>query len=101
MPFYPFHQYVYHVLLLRLTELPAGFDPMPFLKASSAAGSGSVLRNKDRMTFHWCLLSIIGYNLRGKTLRHKILCMAPYRFHPFICNIGSVLIFELEPASEN
>lgn len=56
-----------------------------------------MLCQKNRMSPHWSLFSIIGNHRRRQTLTYKILCMPPNCVHPFVTNILPVFLRQTEP----
>lgn len=74
----PCHNYIYKIILLRLTQFLAGLHFMPLSDALPTACSCCVLSNKCRITTHWCLLAIICYICRSFSLCNKVLSMLSY-----------------------
>ena len=75
---YPCHNYIYEILLLHFTQVSARLHLVPFPNTLPAACSSCVLCYKYRMSFSWCLLTIVRNYCRSFSLGNKILCMLPY-----------------------
>lgn len=58
---YPFHYYVYGVLLFVIRQFMAFFYAVPFLHAATAATSCCMLCGEYRMPAHWGLPAVVGY----------------------------------------
>ena len=61
LSFYPFHYYVYGVLLFVIRQFMAFLYAVPFLHAATAATSCCMLCGEYRMPAHWGLPAVVGY----------------------------------------
>ena len=68
----PYHNYIYKIILLHLTQFLAGLHFMPLSDALPAACCCCVLGNKYWMSTHWCLFAIICYICRSFPLCNKV-----------------------------
>src|SRR5574344_1691 len=102
MPFKPFHNNVYSILLFIFGQLSPFRNIMPFFKTSTATASCCMLCNerwKYTMT-HRCLSAIIWYVGRCKTLRYYFCCtFANCLPIPFL-NIFLVFAVKIETAAK-
>ena len=73
---------------------------MPLLDTIPAACGGCVLGNKDRMSLHRCLFTVISRGLRSYPCGYEIESMLPDGVHTFILNIAEVFILECKLGSK-
>lgn len=88
----PCHDHIHKIILMYLAEFSARLHLMPFSDAFPTAGCRCMLRNKYRMSFCWCLLSIVWNKCRCFTLYNKILCVLSYHIQAFLIDVIKILL---------
>ena len=96
----PAHEDIRNMTDLPVIQFISGFDPVPFEQTASAAGSGGMLGNKNRMSPHGGLLSVVCRKIRGKPSGNEIYRMLPDRIHALFINVGKVFRGKCKPAPE-
>jgi hypothetical protein len=79
------------VILFASSELAALGNSVPFLQAAAAARRGCVLRDKDRMSLEWCLLSVIHGKRRREAAGYEIPSVLDNGRHSFPPQIIALL----------
>src|SRR5208337_1141959 len=79
--------------------MPFG-DRVPFLKAASAAGSGGVLGDEDRVVPHRGLLAVVRWIGGSETLLDELLSVRHHGVQPFALQVFPFSGTKAEPATE-
>lgn len=75
-------------------------NSMPFFQASPAASGGGVLRNENRMVFHWRLLSVLRRISRSNPILDKFGGVFHNGVHLFLPKIVPFRPLEFESSPE-
>jgi len=73
---------------------------MPLLNTTPATGRRGMLRNENRVTFHWRLLAVVFWELRRYPCTDKIDGVLPDGIGTFISDILPVCFGQFESRSE-
>ena len=79
--------------------MPFG-NRVPFLKAATAAGSGGVLSDEDRVVPHRSLLAVIRWIGGGETLLDEFLAVRHHGVQPFALQVFPFSGREPEPTAK-
>ena len=115
----PYHNYIYKIILLHLTQFLAWLHFMPLSDALPAACCCCVLGNKYRMVsaslrsaqsqdpldlgfepFHRCLLAIIRYICWSFPLCNKVRSVLSDSIKPLLIYVINIFLFQVKTASE-
>ena len=102
MSFDPFHDDGHRIGLLFWSQLSSCRNMVPFLKATSAAATSTMLSKEYGVNAmaHGRLFAIIRNNRRSETLGYKISRMLAYDIKPFLGNVLLVFLVQVEAAAE-
>lgn len=96
----PCHQYTYGIVLFFFCQFSALGDVVPFGKAATATASRGMLSYEDGVSFHWCLLAVVGDKSGCQTLYHEVVGMVPESGKSFCVDIVAVFLRQVEAAAE-
>ncbi len=87
----PRHQQPNNAVLLFLSQFNTPGNVVPSFQTPSAAAGAGMLGNKNGVSPHGSLFSVVGNDCRGKACPHKILCVLPNDRESFFGNVSLVL----------